>query len=216
MSVASRRSASGAELRDAGLTGRFGALTDDGARFVRLLDRPDVRFGASAAHHGKRAHWGMWLGGDSALVRAQGSVAGLVAGIGDLDVSRFDILPAGSAVGHLMAWSGLTPAWAFASDGPIVVPTSDIDRRIEGESVPKPPGADSLMERLWSAPTWTRVRVWSEATGRGTEWISAGADGTFRAVPVADGRSCRIEVVPGGAVFRDVLSVFLEAPPSDA
>jgi hypothetical protein len=215
VTVAARRSTVGTELRDAGLTGRFGALSDDGERFVRLLDSPDARFGARASLHGRSAHWSMWLGGASALVRTQGSVVDLVAGEAEPNLSRFDILPAGRAVGHLMAWTALTPAWVVASGDALVVPTADVQRRVDGEPVPAPETSDPLVHRLWTAPTWTRVRVWSEATGRGTEWISAGADGVFRAIPLGDGSSCRIEPIPGGTVFRDVLSVFEAAPFAD-
>ncbi|MBT1679786.1 hypothetical protein [Curtobacterium aurantiacum] len=215
VSVAARRSQAGVELREAGLTGRFGALSDEGARFVRLLDEPDARFGATATLRGKKANWGMWLGKGSALVRAQGSVPDLVASAEERDAGRFDLLPPGRAIGHLMAWTGHSPAWAVALGDPFVVPTSDVNRRVDGEPVSMPETTDPLMQRLWSAPNWTRVRVWSEATGRGAEWISAGAGGNFRTHLVGDGSFCRIELVPGGTVFRDVLSVFQDGPPAN-
>lgn len=212
VSRATRRSPSGIALHEAGLTTALGALTDDGQRIAAHLERPDVRFAAVARTGGTESHWGMWLSGSSALVRSGTPVSDLVAGATPSDRAQVDVIPAGRAVGQLVAWMNLAPAWAIAPDDELVVDDSVIEDRVThpGGPVAPCPSDDPVLRRLWDAPTWVRIRAWSESSGRGTDVIAAASAGYFRPVPTDDGRR-RIEPVPSGTVFRDVLAMFSTA-----
>ncbi|MFJ3383403.1 MULTISPECIES: hypothetical protein [unclassified Curtobacterium] len=216
VSRARRRSPAGLELDGAGLTGTFGALADDGQRIAGLLERPDHRYGASARHGGRSADWSMWLNGASALVRAKGNVADLIDDrIRADEVAQYDLVPAGRAVGHLLAWARVSPAWAIASDEEIVLPAETVDARIDRPGTPTEPSpiAGFVAERLWSEPVWGRLRVWGDRTPFGLDVVSAGGAGWFRRDGLEDGR-VRLEPIPSGTVLRSVLAVF--ADPSAA
>lgn len=216
ISRARRRSPAGVELDGAGLTGTFGALADDGQRIAGLLERPDHRYGASARRGGRSADWSMWLNGASALVRAKGNVADLIDDrIRADEIAQYDLVPAGRAVGHLLAWARVSPAWAISSDEEIVLPAETVDARIDRPGTPTEPSpiAGFVAERLWLEPVWVRLRVWGDRTPFGLDVVSAGGAGWFRRDGLDDGR-IRLEPIPSGTVLRSVLAVF--ADPSAA
>jgi hypothetical protein len=215
---AKRKSPAGTALREAGLTNGLGALSDEGQQVAQLLERAEDRYAGTARHGGAEVRWGMWLRGDTALVRAEGTVADLVDGTLHPEVSSFDVLPAGRAVGHLLAWARVSPAWAFADDEGIVLPPGMLDARVQTAGVPEAgfPGAGSaggtqasgsLAERLWSEPVWIRIRAWSETSAHGFDVVSAGAAGYFAPSSLPDG-STRLTPVPSGSVLRSAIGMF--------
>ncbi|WP_144750661.1 hypothetical protein [Curtobacterium pusillum] len=213
-----RRSPEGVELAEAGLTGALGALAGDGQRIANLLERPGYRYGAAADHAGRSVDWSMWLGGDTALVRARGNVVDLVDDRLRADTfAQYDVVPAGRAVGHLLAWARISPAWAIASDDEIVLPAEVVDARIASVGMPDgaAPISGFVADRLWREPVWVRLRVWGDRTPYGLDVIAAGAAGWFRRDALDDGR-VRLEPMPSGSVLRSVLAVFSAPGGSDA
>lgn len=205
-----RRSPEGVELARAGLTGALGALAGDGQQIANLLERPGYRYGAAADHSGRSVEWSMWLGGDTALVRARGNVVDLVDDRLRADtIAQYDVVPAGRAVGHLLAWARVSPAWAIASDDELVLPAEVVDARIASVGVPDgaAPISGFVADRLWREPVWVRLRVWGDRTPYGLDVIAAGAAGWFRRDVLDDGR-VRLEPMPSGSVLRSVLAVF--------
>ena len=205
-----RRSPEGVELAEAGLTGALGALAEDGQRIANLLEHAGYRYGAAADHGGRSAEWSMWLGGDTALVRARSNVVDVVEDRLRADsVAQYDVVPAGRAVGHLLAWARVSPAWAIASDEELVLPAEAVDGRIASAGMPngRAPISGFVGDRLWREPVWVRVRVWGDRTPFGLDVIAAGAAGWFRRDPLEDGR-VRLEPMPSGAVLRSFLAVF--------
>lgn len=213
-----RRSPEGVELAEAGLTGALGALVGDGQRIANLLERPGYRYGAAADHAGRSVEWSMWLGGDTALVRARGNVADLVDDrLRDDTIAQYDVVPAGRAVGHLLTWARVSPAWAIASDDELVLPAQVVDARIASVGMPDgaAPISGFVADRLWRQPIWIRLRVWGDRTPYGLDVIAAGAAGWFRRDVLDDGR-VRLEPMPSGSVLRSVLAVFSAPDGSNA
>jgi len=212
VSRARRRSTPGRALAEAGLTNALGALADDGQRIAAFLERADHRYGAVADHGGRSVDWSMWLLGTEALVRARGTVADLVDGrLRDEPVAQYDIVPAGRAVGHLLTWARVSPAWALSSDEDLVLPTSVLDDRVARPGVPDgaPPFTGLVGDRLWQEPTWFRLRGWGDRTPSGVDVVAAGAAGWFRRDGAGDDRVA-LEPTPSGSVVRGILRVFAD------
>jgi len=215
---AKRTSEAGRELRAAGLTNALGALTADGATVVRCLGAPVATFGVEARHGGRTSTWGYWADRETGVVQARASVAELLeaattAGPVQAGTVRLDLLPLDRAVGRLLAWTGLSPAWAVAEDEPIVLPAEVLDDRIDRPG-PRPepsPVDDWAMRRLWDRPAWTQISGWSATTGNGFRVVTAGDAGAFRRQPVVD-RPDLVQLfpVPTGTVLQDVVAMFTE------
>lgn len=206
VSAATRRSESGRSLHEQGLTNALGALTPDGERIALHLAEPEDRIGAVARHGGEETVCGLWLHGSTALVRFGRPVADLATGGPGEAGERYDVLPVGRAFGQLVAWTGLSPAWALAASAELAVTETALADRVAGASPTDAcPVDDPVLRRFWDAPRWTRLRVWNERTGRGSDVVLAAGAGAFRPVPTESGVR-RVEPVPTGTVFRDLVS----------
>jgi hypothetical protein len=206
---AQRNSDAGRELRDAGLTTRFGAPTDAGIAITRCIERPSATFVVEAAHGGRLSTWSYSATAETGLVRSGVSVPELFDGDED-ERTRLDLVPLGVAIGHLLAWIGMTPAWAVGADVPLVLGDAVIEARIDRAGVPSEalPIDDWAFQRLWDQPRWVSLRGWSEATARGFSVIAAGDAGVFRRRPGEVPGSSTLEPVPVGTVLQDVVVMF--------
>ncbi|MBF4580541.1 hypothetical protein [Frigoribacterium sp. VKM Ac-2530] len=215
---AKRTSEAGRELRAAGLTTALGALTADGATVARCIGAPVATFGVEARHAGRTSTWGYWADRETGVVQARASVAELLevataAGPAQDGPVRLELLPLDRAVGRLLAWTGLSPAWAVAEDEPLILPADVLDDRIDrpGPRSEPSPVDDWAMRRLWDRPAWTQISGWSATTGNGFRVVTAGDAGAFRRQPVVD-RPDLVQLfpVPTGTVLQDVVAMFTE------
>ena len=220
---AKRTSEAGRELRSAGLTTALGALTADAATVARCIGAPVATFGVEARHAGRTSTWGYWADREIGVVQARASVAELLEGPAVAAPAQdapaqtgrvhLELLPLDRAVGRLLAWTGLSPAWAVAEDEPLILPADVLDDRIDrpGPRSEPSPVDDWAMRRLWDRPAWTQISGWSATTGNGFRVVTAGDAGAFRRQPVVD-RPDLVQLfpVPTGTVLQDVVAMFTE------
>jgi hypothetical protein len=208
-----RSSDAGREVREAGLTNAFGAPTPEALTVTRCLGEPLATFGAEARHAGRTITWGYWARAETGVVQFRSSVPELLAGPEVDERAHLDLVPLDRAIGSLLAWTGLSPAWAVGGDVPLVLPAEVVDDRIDhpGPRSGPAPVDDWAGHRLWERPSWTQLSGWSATTGNGFRVVVAGDAGAFRRQPVP-GEPELVELipVPTGTVLQDVLAMFLE------
>ena len=179
-----------------------------------------MSFRGESRSSGATTTWFAWIDGDRAVVAAEPSNLDRASSPPDGSVT-VHLTSTGSALGLMIAWTGLAPSRGRADD----VRTGDISvealgRRVdEGPGGASPGGADTdwAATRSWTTGQWTWFRLGSGVTHRATQVIRAGDLGWVRP-RTGDGPTARLDPILPGDVMREVLTVWwdsLEADPSD-
>lgn len=184
-----RNSPQGVALRDAGLTGRFGAPTPLGISLTAAL---------RTAHHVLVAWRSSAAGTDSWKLWVQSGVGSVTMSV-EGDREKIDVLSFAAAVARLTAWLPINPFWFFADDEGTddhVIPDEVVETRVRGVHVDIPDWAPSGLAHRWPGE-WTSFDVGDPKTEQGVQIV------------VIDGATHLRRRVEGGSTLQLVPSEWI-------
>ncbi|WP_143757367.1 hypothetical protein [Clavibacter michiganensis] len=188
-----RNSPEGVALREAGLTGRFGALTPDGIQLATGIRSARYKLVAERSTRAGTHSWRLWVqpGVGSVTVSEEG------------DREKVDVLSFASAIARLTAWLPLNPFWPIVDGEETedhVISDEVIDARVRGEHVDIPDWAPSGLAHRWPGE-WTSFVVGDPKTEEGVPIVVI--DGATHLCRRFD-EGCRLQLVPSDWVLTAI------------
>lgn len=190
VSAAKRNTPVATALREAGLLGQFGGASETATTIAGIVERAGRTLAAERVTRSGTTTWSCWASGTDAVVR---TVHG--------DTETIELLPFTSAMGRLIAWSGIEPFWPVADpddDESRVIPDDVVDAMVSGHQVDPLAGAGPVLAARWQEP-WSTVSIAVPGSDDGLPLVFMGAASHLR-IRVEGGS--RLQLVPSYWVFE--------------
>lgn len=201
------------ELVELGWLDSFGGPSPAGQEIVDLRSRAPMSFRATARGAGVTTTWTAWVDGARALVLAEPQNLDRSAPRVE-ERATLHVTSNGSALGLLLSWMGVGPAWTFQHEpGKDQISRRALDARVDapvGQVPPVEPDPSWTTARAWSAGQWTWFEVGSGVSRFGTAAVRTGDVGWL--VPrTVDRSTVRLDPILPGDVFREVATMWVDS-----